>query len=200
MLAVITNGEIDLLYQAEWSPKMTYNNAHGFQAISEDAYEAALNNFTKPGGCRDLIEQCRTLGDLSDPEEVGLNETVNQVCVSASIYCFTNVFGAYSVSSRSHFDMAISLPSSSPPVSGMYTRKMSMTNMSLQAYTTGWANRAWVQQALGARVNFTENSYLTQSLFYGGIYRRAGLKDVEYLLSRGIKVALIYGDRPMDQC
>lgn len=74
--------------------------------------------------------------------------------------------------------MSIFNPTSYPPV-----------------YTTGWANRAWVQQALGARVNFTENSYLSQTLLAGDISRRNGLKDIEYLLSRGIKVALIYGDR-----
>lgn len=115
--AVITNGEIDLLYQAEWSPMMAYNNTYGFEAISKVAYEEALNNFTKPDGCRDLIEQCRDLGDLYDPEEVSLNETVNELCLSASRYCFEYVFGAYSASNRSHFDMAIELPSPSPPVS-----------------------------------------------------------------------------------
>jgi carboxypeptidase C (cathepsin A) len=177
-LAVITNGQVDFLYQAEWYPQMAYNNTYGFEAISEDAYKESLNNFVKPGGCRDLIEQCRASGDFLDPEEVGISQDVNDLCSAATYYCALNVLGAYSATGRSPFDMSVVSPSSFPP-----------------SYTTGFANRAWVQQALGARVNFTENSYVSQALLQGDPSRRAGLKDISYLLSRGIRVALIYGDR-----
>lgn len=57
--AVITNGEIDFLHQAEWYPKSAYNNTNGLEAISKEAYGEAYNNYTKPSGCRDLISQCR---------------------------------------------------------------------------------------------------------------------------------------------
>jgi carboxypeptidase C (cathepsin A) len=177
-LAVITNGEVDFLYQAEWYPHMAHNNTYGLEAISEDVYKEALNNFTKPDGCRDLIEQCRALGDISDPEEVGIDSDVNSLCTAATGYCFNYVLGAYSATGRSAFDMSVLNPTPYPP-----------------SYPTGFANRAWVQQALGARVNFTENSYVSQAILNGDISRRAGLKDVSYLLSRGIRVALIYGDR-----
>ncbi|KAM0720596.1 hypothetical protein Q7P37_004732 [Cladosporium fusiforme] len=176
--AVITNGGIDMLYQAEHYPAMAYNNTYDLHTISEDEYHEALDNFTKPDGCRDQILQCRALGAQYDPDELNLNSTVNEICAAATIYCFTNVLGAYSASGRSPFDIANQLPNPYPP-----------------AWPTGWASRAWVQQALGARVNFTANSYLTQSLFRGDMVRRAGLQDLEYLLSRGIKVALIHGDR-----
>jgi carboxypeptidase C (cathepsin A) len=177
-LAVITNGQVDFLHQAEWYPQMAHNNTYGFEAISEDAYKESLNNFAKPGGCRDLITQCRASGDLLDPEEVGINQDVNDLCTAATYYCALHVLGAYTATGRSPFDMAALSPNPSPP-----------------SYTTGFANRAWVQQALGARVNFTENSYVSQAILQGDPSRRAGLKDISYLLSRGIRVALIYGDR-----
>lgn len=84
-------------------------------------------------------------------------------------------------SNRSVFDMAHFLPDDVPPV-----------------YANGWANRAWVQEELGVKINFTGDSYVSQALFTGvtgDIFRRAGLKDIEYLLDSGIKVSLIYGDR-----
>jgi carboxypeptidase C (cathepsin A) len=177
-LAVITDGQVDFLHQAEWYPQMAHNNTYGFEAISEDAYKESLNNFAKPGGCRDLITQCRASGDLLDPEEVGINQDVNDLCTAATYYCALHVLGAYTAIGRSPFDMAALSPNPSPP-----------------SYTTGFANRAWVQQALGARVNFTENSYVSQAILQGDPSRRAGLKDISYLLSRGIRVALIYGDR-----
>lgn len=179
-LAIITNGQVDFLHQAEWYPQMAYNNTYGFKAISEDAYQESLNSFTKPGGCRDLIEQCRALGEAQDPEEIGIDQDINELCAAAILYCYQNVLGAYSATGRSAFDMSVYSPSPYPP-----------------SYTTGFANRAWVQQALGARVNFTENSYVSQALLQvsGDPSRRAGLKDISYLLSRGIRVALIYGDR-----
>ena len=176
--AVITNGEVDFLYQTETYPLMAHNNTYSFEAISQEQYVEAMDNYTKPGGCRDLIQQCRALGELSDPDEVGLNKTVNDLCASATGYCYLNVLGAYDVSGRSAFDMASKLPNPYPP-----------------AYATGWANKAWVLQELGARVSFTENSIISQTVLFGDISRRAGLKDVEYLLSRGIRIALIYGDR-----
>ena len=176
--AVITNGEIDFLHQAETYPLMAHNNTYSFEAITEDQYVEAMDNYIKPGGCRDLIQQCRELGELSDPDEMGLNETVNDLCATATRYCYLNVLGAYDASGRSAFDMASKLPNPYPP-----------------SYATGWANKAWVQQELGARVSFTENSLVSQTVLMGDISRRAGLKDVEYLLSRGIRVALIYGDR-----
>lgn len=176
--AVITNGGIDILYQGPSYPVMAYNNTYDLKTITEDEYHQALDNVTKPSGCREQILQCRALGDLYDPDELNLNEEVNAICEAATEYCYTYVLGAYSASGRSAFDMANLLPSPYPP-----------------SWPTGWASRAWVQEALGARVNFTENSYLIQNLFRGDIVRRAGLKDIDYLLSRGIKVALINGDR-----
>lgn len=85
---------------------MAFNNTYELETISKDVYEEALNNYTKPSGCRDLISQCRALGELEDPEEVSLNENVNELCTTATTYCYQYVLGAYTASGRSAFDMA----------------------------------------------------------------------------------------------
>ncbi|KAK6434066.1 hypothetical protein LTR95_009749 [Oleoguttula sp. CCFEE 5521] len=179
--AVITNGCIDLLYQTEWYPQMAYNNTYNVSFITEHEYTESLYNWTKPGGGRDLTLECRALGAAYDPNEFAINATVNEVCIEALGYGFAYVAGAYTATGRSAFDMAAFNPNPLPP-----------------DYVSGWANRAWVQEALGVPVNFTSTSNLVTNQFVygsGDFVRRAGLPDVEYLLGQGVKVTLIYGDR-----
>ncbi|OQN96342.1 hypothetical protein B0A48_17598 [Cryoendolithus antarcticus] len=179
--AVITNGCIDLLYQTEWYPRMAYNYTYNVSFITEQEYTESLYNWTKPGGGRDLILECRALGAAYDPTEFAINSTVNEVCIEALGYRFAYVAGAYTATGRSAFDMAALNPNPLPP-----------------DYVAGWANRAWVQEALGVPVNFTSTSNLVTNQFVygsGDFLRRAGLPDVEYLLDQGVKVTLIYGDR-----
>jgi carboxypeptidase D len=55
-----------------------------------------------------------------------------------------------------------------------------------------------VQKELGSPVNFSANSLLAENIVLassGDPIRREGMKDLEYLLGCGVKVALIYGDR-----
>ena len=51
--------------------------------------------FNGPGGCKDLIGQCRALGAEGDPLEYGRNETVNEFCGAAFFTCFTSLQEAY---------------------------------------------------------------------------------------------------------
>jgi carboxypeptidase D len=51
---------------------------------------------------------------------------------------------------------------------------------------------------MGSPVNFTGDSLLVNNVMLyktADIIARAGMKDVEYLLDSGVKVALVYGDR-----
>lgn len=98
--AGIANGCIDQLYQGRLYPQMAYNNTYGLEVISEEVLEEAVDNFTKPDGCREQILRCRELGDLFDPDELAANATVNSICVEATLYCAQYVLGAYSVYSN----------------------------------------------------------------------------------------------------
>lgn len=53
-----------------------------------------------------------------------------------------------------------------------------------------------MQQALGARVNFSETSPIVNHAFFASAdYARSYLKPIATLLDAGVKVALIHGDR-----
>lgn len=95
-----TNGCIDLKYQMEWYPQMAYNNTYNLEVINETVYEAALHNYHKKNGCKDKIQECRELGEQYDPEQLGVNETVNAVCVKAQNYCTNNIIGAFEAYSQ----------------------------------------------------------------------------------------------------
>jgi len=75
----LQNACIDAEAQGSFYPEFAYNNTYGIQAYSKDIYEQASHNFTRPGGCLDMIHACRAAGALGDPLETGLNTTVNRL-------------------------------------------------------------------------------------------------------------------------
>jgi hypothetical protein len=61
----------------------------------------------------------------------------------------------------------------------------------------GYLSQAWVQEALGVPVNFTESSNSVFSAFnrIGDFVRGSTMEDLGFILDSGVKVALVYGDR-----
>ncbi|PTU24790.1 hypothetical protein P175DRAFT_049770 [Aspergillus ochraceoroseus IBT 24754] len=180
----IINGCVDLLVQGESYPQMAYNNTYGIPAINQTVYDAAMEAWSKPGGCKDLITRCRQLALEGDPQMYGNNATVNRACQVANDYCSNNVEGPYILhAGRGYYDISHFDPDPFPP-----------------PYFLGYLSQHWVQGALGVPVNFTES---TDSVYDGfsstGDYPRADvhgyLEDLAYVLDSGIKVALVYGDR-----
>ena len=181
----IINGCIDVLTQALSFPTFAYNNTYGIQAINESLYLQAISDFYTPGGCRDQIVTCQSLAAEYDPDFTGNNDTVNQACIIASI-CQNNLIegGYVNVSGLNYYDIAAPSADPFPP-----------------QYYVGYLAQAYVQQALGVPINFTES---TNGVYYAfnnvGDYARADirggyLQDLAYLLNNGVKVALMYGDR-----
>jgi len=104
----ITNGAIDLGQSMPFYPEYAFNNTYKKPLISEDMYLGAKNNYTKEGGCQDLIARCRALGREGDPASKGNNETVNTACQLATSYCMIYVasgvlFQGVSLISDNHF-------------------------------------------------------------------------------------------------
>lgn len=87
----ITNGCVDLLISTPSYLAYAHNNTYGVQLLSDAMYKETTHNFTNPGGCRDLIRECRALGEQGDPAWIGNNDTVNQACTLATQYCYTYV-------------------------------------------------------------------------------------------------------------
>jgi hypothetical protein len=63
--------------------------------------------------------------------------------------------------------------------------------------STAFFNQRWVQQALGVPVNYTVSSNVVVQNFFGvtGDPMRRSKATLEHLLSTGVNVALLYGDR-----
>ncbi|KAK5000157.1 hypothetical protein LTR66_000930 [Elasticomyces elasticus] len=177
----ITNGCIDGLYQGPSYPDFARNNTYDLKTVSEDTYSQMLGNFTMSGGCADQIKQCRALGATGDPSVLATNATVNSFCANATIFCNAQVVQPYNdLSNRSQFDIAQRTPNVFPT-----------------PYLTGFFNQRWIQEALGVPVNFTYANNLLVDLFFAGSGdpARQGIEQFNYILSRGVKVAMMYGDR-----
>lgn len=177
-----SNGCSDMLYQAESYADMAFKNTYGVQAISQESYEASKNDYSRTGGCRDLILGCREAASIHDPDQLGLSSIANEACAQATLYCGYHVIeGPFSTSSnRSLYDIGHFQPASISP-----------------QYLVGFFNRGWVQKELGSPVNFTASSNTVYDNFWdtGDAARTSGMKSIEYLLASGVKVALMYGDR-----
>lgn len=173
----LVNACIDNI-QIESYPSFAYNNTYGIQAINSSYYTSALAAIPT---CRNLSATCIALADEKDPQGFGNVPDVNQACLAAYEYCFTNLHDGYNAS-LNLFDVSAPKyplhfhPSKAP---------------------AGYFNDATVQLALGVPLNFTGNSVPVSTGFFltGDFIRTHGIADLRSLLARGTKVALVYGDR-----
>ncbi|KAL2831590.1 Alpha/Beta hydrolase protein [Aspergillus pseudoustus] len=178
----IHNGCSDVLTQGTFYPEFAYNNTYDTPTITEEQYEEAKHNIHKAGGCFDKVKQCHALEAKLDPQNLGDNVQVNAACLAADTYCYENVLGFYALSGRDVHDLAalgtISYPS---------------------PYPDGFFNRGWVQNALGAKVNYTGNSNAVYNAFGSTgnalITRGRAMDEFASIMAQGVKVNLVYGDR-----
>jgi carboxypeptidase C (cathepsin A) len=176
----IINGWIDLIVQSPFYPRFAYNNTYGIQAISLADELNAANAFLAADGCEQLTLSCRTAEARSDPLDLGNVEAVNSACSQAQAYCESNVLGPYTISGRSVYDISQNVLDPFP-----------------DSHYLEYLNTRAVQQAIGAPVNYTQDSLTVFGAFNAtGDYARDGiLEDLAFLLESGVRVALIYGDR-----
>ena len=176
----IMQGCVDDLVQGRYYPIFANNNTYGIQAISLTDEQTAANSFISANGCQQLIQTCRNAVASMDPQDDGDVTTVNQICQSAQQNCNTNVIAPYQESGRDIYDIAQLTPDPFPPSDYLE-----------------YLNSADVQAAIGAVVNYTETSSVVANAFLQtGDYERGDqISQIAYLLSLGVRVALIYGDR-----
>lgn len=113
--------------QVQWPsyPEMAFNNTYGIQTVNESVYNGMKEAYSRPGGCRDQIDDCRVVASAYDPDNIGLNATVNQICADAESYCSNNIRGPYTqFSERNYYDITQIEPDPFP-----YT------------FYTGWLNQ-----------------------------------------------------------
>lgn len=176
----ILQGCVDDLVQGKSYPLFAYNNTYGIQAISLDEELFAVNSYLSAYGCQQAIQSCRDAASAMDPGNYGNISTVNQICEQAQTNCNQNVIGPYQASGRDVYDISQMAPDPFPPATYLE-----------------YLNSASVQAAIGAAVNYTEtNSAVSTAFESTGDYDRGNqIAEMSYLLSLGVRVALIYGDR-----
>lgn len=172
----LVNACIDIATQMISYPEFAFNNTYGIEAINETQHAAAI---ASSDTCLNMTASCRSLADAQDPQGFGNDTDVNRACLGAFLYCFGNMHDEYDPR-RNLFDIAAPALNAFPP-----------------KWAAGYLNTAEVQQALGVPLNFTGNSAVIASGFNltGDFVRGHGLEHLGALLNRGVKVALMYGDR-----
>jgi hypothetical protein len=177
----IINGCIDAISMQISYAQIQWNNTYGIQTINQSVYEALEANWLAPGGCLEGLQKCYAASEEGDPNFTGANQTVIDICNAAN--CLDPDY-FYQFSGRDFYDFAFVDPDPFPP-----------------NYFLGLFSQPYIQQAIGARVNFTETNLAVNYEFAvtndgsRPDIRGGYLDDIAYLLDSGIKVALIYGDR-----
>lgn len=174
----IINGIVDDAVQNYWYPFFAYNNTYKIAAYSQTDQLNALQSFSGAGGCLEHIEACRTAASSTDPKGLGDVVRTNEICEAAQYNCL-NVTAPYMHNGYNVYDIRQKGPSPDPPA----------------AYQE-YLNNETVLESIGARVNYTQsNPYIQQGFISTGDTIRGGqLEDLAYLLGRGVRVALMYGD------
>ncbi|KAF2707016.1 alpha/beta-hydrolase [Pleomassaria siparia CBS 279.74] len=176
----IINGLVDQLIQAPTIPKFAFNNTYDIQAIDQVTQLNALSDFSTPGGCKDLIAQCRNSMHAKDPQGEGDDISTNKICSQAADTCNDSLNTYTDASSdRSVYDIRVMNPSSFPNY----------------AYLEYLSN-ADVLRSIGAKVNYTESNTDVWDAFAltGDVIRGTQLTSLANLLILGVRVAFIYGD------
>lgn len=176
----IMQGCLDDLVQGPFYPIFANNNTYGIQALSLTDQQTAASSFRSENGCQELIQSCRTAVTVQDPTNEGDVVVVNQICKNAQTICNNEVIGPYMNSGRDPYDITQKLPDPFPP-----SRYME------------YLNNADFQAAIGVALNYTESNAAVQNAFVqtGDSERVNPISQIAYLLSLGVRVALIYGDR-----
>ena len=176
----IMQGCVDDLVQGRFYPIFANNNTYGIQALSLTQQLTAAEAFISPAGCEQMIIACRSAASALDPNDYGNVTSVNEVCQQAEQNCNNNVVAPFTTSGRDIYDISQMTPDSFPPSTYLE-----------------YLNSYDVQSSIGAVVNYTETSASVATAFLttGDYDRGTQIAQMAYLLSLGVRVALIYGDR-----
>lgn len=176
----IMQGCLDDAIQGRFYPIFANNNTYGIKALSLADQQNAASSYLGASGCQQQIQSCRSAVASMDSDNEGDVASVNQLCKNAQDSCSRTVIAPYLTSGRSIYDITQKIPSPFPPSTYLE-----------------YLNTAEFQSAIGVAVNYTEsNSAITNAFLQTGDQQRGDqISQLGYLLSLGVRVALIYGDR-----
>ncbi|RAL15905.1 carboxypeptidase C [Aspergillus homomorphus CBS 101889] len=176
----IVNGYIDSIVQGESFIHWGYNNTYGIEIFNQSTYEALLDHWRRPGGCRDRLVHCqaalkdRDAGTSPAPNITELCAGIEQGCEGGAPQLYLNELN------HSWYDIAHPKHDPFPGRSWL-----------------GYLTQESVLGALGVPVNFTAASPTVDRTFVDTVDLDLGgfLESIAYLLDSGVKVHMMYGDR-----
>jgi hypothetical protein len=178
----LINACIDIDVQIDAYAEYANNNTYGKKLITQEQYDLAVRSSPT---CKNMTATCRTLAAEKDPNGDGNQVDVNAACKAAFDYCFKNMHDFYGQTGPDKFDIA------APAIGQVFPPK----------WAAGYLNDAETQRALGVPLNWTGTAVPVAVGFdrSGDFVIGEGLGKLGSLLDRGVKVALLYGDRDF-QC
>ncbi|PVH95835.1 carboxypeptidase-like protein S1 [Periconia macrospinosa] len=175
---MIVSGCVDRYVQYPYYPQQAFrDNGYGIEAVNETVYKRMVEAIPE---CLERIQTCRDAAELGDPQNLGINATVNRLCENPETFCRANIVSPYTAySGRDYYDISTFTPAPFP-----------------QGFHEGFLNREWVQAELGVPLNWTGSSPQASNAYraIGDYPRDSWLEDLGFLLDNGIKVSLLYGD------
>jgi carboxypeptidase C (cathepsin A) len=191
----IVNGLVDMVIQGEAWIEYAYNNSYGIQVFNESLYASLMDNWRRPGGCKDQYIACQAALRERDPylylphlsqqagssaEPKAHKHNVTEACSRLETDCEGKVISAYFQQQRGFYDIAHPFADPFPP-----------------PHMYGFLAESSTLSALGVPVNFTSASAAVAAQFNAtyDIARGGFLEAIGHLLGRGVKVHMMYGDR-----
>ncbi|KAF3352297.1 Zinc finger protein GLI3 [Verticillium dahliae VDG1] len=146
------------------------NNTYGIEIFDPATVDDLVEQAEAPGGCFDLIDDCRNITNRLDPEGWGNAPEVYPVCNNAFFSCYQLIESRYEATGRDSFDITQPAAAQFPP-----------------PYAFGFLNRQNTQSRLGVPVNYTAFSPSIQYPFFAtGDFLLSFAPHVERLLAADI--------------
>ncbi|KAJ5753870.1 uncharacterized protein N7511_008023 [Penicillium nucicola] len=182
----IINGIIDEGIQAPHYPEFAVNNTYGIKSVNDTVYNYMKFANGMPNGCQDQIAYCKqtnrtSLADFS-------------ICTEATNMCRDNV----DINHNPY--ILTSLNTEGPYYSfgnrGVYDIRHPYDDPTPESYYSSYLAKDTVLNAIGVDINYTQSN---NEIYYA--FQQTGdfvwpnfLEDLEDILSKPVRVALIYGD------
>ncbi|PQE19568.1 carboxypeptidase S1 protein [Rutstroemia sp. NJR-2017a WRK4] len=175
----MTNACIDGPTQLPYYPEMALKSNYSAPLTNQAGYQTAMHNFKKSDGCLAKIQACRNASTAAD-QNLSVASNIDDICREANQYCGKHV--ASVAKGRSYFDIAYPENLLANPLSETYL---------------GYLNQKHIQDALGARVNFSANAPVVAQAFSltGDNVKGGSLEALASIMDAGVSVTMVYGDR-----
>ncbi|KAK8029646.1 carboxypeptidase protein [Apiospora rasikravindrae] len=168
----IINGLISPRIQYPFWPEFARNNTYGI-SVDDFTYNIMKLNMEMQGGCKTAIDTCLLADTL--PQGATLCAYAHMVCNNLALGPYTALGG------RDVYDVRAAANADIPP----------------SRHWMDYVNTARVQDALGVDLNYTDKFSVGVNFAFGlqgDQVRDTTFHDLEWLLAKGVRVALVYGD------